>query len=113
VSTLDDFAAANKINEIDFLKIDVEGGEYCLLKGSQRLLSQSPNVIVMVEIEEDWSRRYGFKPEDAFALLKSLGFELYSWSSRQQRWSTNESELSKSRTVWATKNPRSLGAAFP
>jgi FkbM family methyltransferase len=113
VSTLDDFAAANRINEIDFLKIDAEGGEYCLLKGSQRLLSQSPNVIVMVEVEEDWCLRNGFKSEDTYELLKSLGFKLYSWSRRQQRWSTNESELSKSRTVWATRNPSLLETAFP
>jgi hypothetical protein len=112
VSTLDDFAAANHIDEIDFLKIDVEGGEYCLLKGSQHLLSRSPNVIVMVEIEEDWCLRNGFKTEDALQLLKSMGFSLYSWSKRQERWSTDESELHKCRTVWATKNLRSLEAAL-
>jgi hypothetical protein len=50
VSTLDGFAASN---QIDFLKIDVEGGESCLLKGSQCLLARSPDAIVMVEIEED------------------------------------------------------------
>jgi FkbM family methyltransferase len=111
VSTLDDFAASNNIDEIDFLKIDVEGGEYCLLKGSQHLLSRSPNVIVMVEIEEDWCLRNGFKTEDAFELLRSLGFTLYSWSKRQARWSTDASELSKSRTVWATRNSRLLDDA--
>ncbi len=113
VTTLDDFAAANQIDRIDFLKIDVEGGEYSLLKGSQRLLSQSPNVIVMVEIEEDWCLRYGFKTDDAFEVLRSLGFNLYSWSKRQAGWSTNESELNKSRTVWATRNPKLLEPAIP
>jgi FkbM family methyltransferase len=112
VTTLDDFAAANQIDEIDFLKIDVEGGEYLLLKGSQLLLTRSLNVIVMVEIEEDWCRRNGFKTEDGFELLKSLGFNLYSWSKRQEQWSTDQSELSKSRTVWATRNPRVLDAAL-
>jgi FkbM family methyltransferase len=112
VSTLDDFAAANHIDEIDFLKIDVEGGEFCLLKGSQHLLSRSLNVIVMVEIEEDWCLRNGFKTDDAFELLRSLGFNLYSWSKRHARWSTDESELSKSRTVWATRNAHSLDAAL-
>ena len=47
VITLDDFSDSQKIQAIDFLKIDVEGGEYCLLKGARRLLSQSPNAIVM------------------------------------------------------------------
>jgi FkbM family methyltransferase len=112
VHTLDDFAASNNIDQIDFLKIDVEGGEYCLLKGAHHLLARSPNVIVMVEIEEDWCLRNGFKPEDAFELLRSQGFTLYWWSKRQAQWSTDESELSKGRTVWATRNPRSLDAAL-
>lgn len=113
VTTLDDFANTNKIDEIDFLKIDVEGAEFCLLKGSQHLLSRSPNVVVMVEIEEDWCLRNGFKPDDAFELLKSLGFNLYSWSKRQARWSTDSSELHKSRTVWAARNPDLLKIAIP
>jgi FkbM family methyltransferase len=112
VSKLDDFAAAQKIDQIDFLKIDVEGGEYCLMKGAQRLLSQSPSVVVMFESEEDWCRRSGYKAEDSFDLLKSLGFGLYSWSKRQERWSTNESDLSKSRTVWAARSPELLQAAL-
>jgi len=113
VTTLDDFAAANKIDKIDFLKIDVEGGEYCLLKGSQDLLSRSPNVVVMVEVEEDWCLRNGLKTEDAVALLKGLGFNLYSWSPRQAQWSTDASELGKSRTVWAARNANLLEAAIP
>jgi FkbM family methyltransferase len=112
VSTLDDFAADQKIDQIDFLKIDVEGGEFCLLKGAQRLLSRSPNVIVMFENEEDWCQRSGCKTEDSLNLLKSLGFGLYSWSKRQGKWSTDETELSKSRTVWAAKSPDLLAAAL-
>jgi FkbM family methyltransferase len=38
VQTLDDFAAKNKINSIDLLKIDTEGWEFSVLKGSHRLI---------------------------------------------------------------------------
>jgi len=108
VVTLDEFATSNNIDEIDFLKIDVEGGEYCMLKGSRNLLSRSPNVVVMVEIEEDWCVRNGVKTEDAFGVLRSLGFTLYSWSTRQARWSTAQTEVSMSRTVWAARDPNFL-----
>ena len=77
VIPLDDFADAQKIEAIDF--IDVEGGEFCLLKGARRLLSRSPDVIVMFESEEDWCLRSGCKAEDSFELLRGLGFGLYSW----------------------------------
>lgn len=112
VTTLDDFASAEGIDTIDFLKIDVEGGEYCLLKGALSLLGRSPDVIVMFESEEDWCRRSGCKPEDSFDLLKSLGFHLFTWSKRQQQWSANESELGKSRTVWAARSPQLLHGAW-
>jgi FkbM family methyltransferase len=108
VIPLDDFADAQNIGPIDFLKIDVEGGEFCLLKGARRLLSQSPNVIVMFESEEDWCQRSGCKPEDSFELLKGLGFRLYSWSKRQQGWVTDERQLRNSRTVWAARSPSLL-----
>jgi FkbM family methyltransferase len=104
ITTLDDFADTNKIEAIDFFKIDVEGAEYRLLEGSRRLLSRSPNVIVMVEIEEDWCARNGVTVEDCLRLLKSMGLSLYSWSKRQARWVPDESQLSVSRTVWATRN---------
>jgi FkbM family methyltransferase len=108
VSTLDEFAAASGIDTIDFFKIDVEGGEYHLLKGSGQLLSRSPSVVVMVEIEEDWCLRNGHRVEDCFKLLKSLGFTLYSLSKQQNRWISDESELSACRTVWAARNPQLL-----
>lgn len=108
VNTLDDFAGTNGIDTIDFFKIDVEGGEYRLLKGSEQLLSRSPNVIVMVEIEEDWCLRNGHRMEDCFELLKSLGFTLWSFSKEQNRWTADERELSACRTVWATRTPQLL-----
>jgi hypothetical protein len=66
----------------------------------------------MFENEEDWCQRSGCKTEDSLNLLKSLGFGLYSWSKRQGKWSTDKTELSKSRTVWAAKSPDLLAAAL-
>jgi FkbM family methyltransferase len=111
VVTLDDFAASQKIDQIDFLKIDVEGGELCLLKGAKGLLMRSPDVVVMFESEEDWCQRSGCTAEDTFDLLRSLGFGLYSWSKRSGNWSTDARELNKSRTVWAARRSELLRAA--
>jgi FkbM family methyltransferase len=110
VSTLDDFSTARGITAIDFLKIDIEGAEFFLLQGARHLLSQSPDVIVMFESEEDWCLRSGCKTEDALNLLRGLGFGLYSWSKRQKRWSAIEDAPSTSRTVWAVRNPDLLNA---
>ena len=41
LSTLDDYCAANDIDRIDFLKMDVEGHELKVLKGAERMLAES------------------------------------------------------------------------
>ena len=41
LSTLDDYCAANDIDRIDFLKMDVEGHELNVLKGAERMLAES------------------------------------------------------------------------
>jgi FkbM family methyltransferase len=40
ISTLDKFCEKENINEIDFLKIDIEGHELFVLKGARRMLSE-------------------------------------------------------------------------
>jgi FkbM family methyltransferase len=49
VVTLDDSPEIVELPRVDFLKIDVEGGEADVLAGAHRLLARSPNILVMFE----------------------------------------------------------------
>lgn len=49
---LDSFVKKNKINEIDFLKIDTEGYEYEVLKGAKKLIEESRIHVIQFEFNE-------------------------------------------------------------
>ena len=52
VETLDNYVIKNKIENIDFLKIDTEGNEYSVLKGATYLLNQKKIKCIQFEFNE-------------------------------------------------------------
>ena len=75
VITLDEFMQVENIGDLDFIKIDVQGGELDVFKGSEKALQ---NVIgICTEIE--WSELYENQPmfADVDSYLKSHGFQLH------------------------------------
>ncbi|MDQ2713101.1 MAG: FkbM family methyltransferase [Acidobacteriota bacterium] len=102
VTTLDEWAQANDIGPIDFLKIDIEGGEYKMLLGSQWLLRSSPHLVVLFESDPQWCERAACSQQDSFRILESLGFHLYAWNKRSKQWVTDEAALLNAGMVWAS-----------
>jgi len=49
---LDDFCKKNSIDKIDFLKIDVEGHEFAVLNGSQKMIKDGKIKIIQFEFNE-------------------------------------------------------------
>tara|TARA_R110000868_G_scaffold28093_1_gene105738 strand:+ start:3033 stop:3653 length:621 start_codon:yes stop_codon:yes gene_type:complete len=56
--SLDEFCLQNKVNNVDFIKIDVDGCEYKILEGSKNILKKySPVLMIeMVNSEDDCNR---------------------------------------------------------
>ena len=106
MTTLDAWAAANAIGPADFLKVDIEGGEYRMFLGAREFVSASPDIVIMFECEEDWASRAGWKTQDLYELLRSLRFGLFAW--RSGGWTDNPDALAKSRTLWAARDRLSL-----
>jgi FkbM family methyltransferase len=104
VTTLDLFSRDHQIAGAAFLKIDVEGGEFLVLQGAQEFLQSSPEICIMFESDPEWCRRAGCRQEDAFELLRRLGFGLYTWESRSRRWSVSENVLLAAGMVWACRH---------
>jgi len=70
LTTLDDFCRNRNIQEIDFLKLDVEGHEYKVLLGSREMLTSGKIKIIQFEIGEcNIVSRVFFK--DFFELLNN------------------------------------------
>jgi FkbM family methyltransferase len=60
VRRLDDVLSEMRIGLIDFIKLDVEGGELGVLKGAQDLLSRLPRPVVLCEVLEQRTRPWGY-----------------------------------------------------
>lgn len=73
VQTVDNFVCQNNITDIGFIKIDVEGNEFNVLKGaSNTLKNQKP--LVYCELLRKHAKRFGYHPNDVIAYMKSLGY---------------------------------------
>ena len=62
------------LDNVDFLKLDVEGYEYNALLGASETLKRC-NPVVLIEVN-GLAQRYGFNDEDAKEYLVSLGYKL-------------------------------------
>ena len=73
---LDALLSGSEFERVDFIKIDIEGGELACLRGAESLLRQHRPVLI-VEVQSVSARRAGYRPEDILDLLSALGYEFY------------------------------------
>jgi FkbM family methyltransferase len=66
-------------DKIDFIKIDVEGGEFDVLKGAEALLKRDQPIIIF-ECGLGSSEFYDTKPLDLFRYLSKFNYKLYTLS---------------------------------
>ena len=71
---LDDFVEEHAIENIDFVKMDIEGFELQALRGFKRTMERCKKIIVHTEIEPRHMKRYGNSPELLMELMQGLGF---------------------------------------
>lgn len=78
VVLLDDYVRENGIENISFLKCDVEGGELRVMQGAKSILAGANPPIIMVEIYEGWTKSFGYEPRDLIRFLEQTGgYECY------------------------------------
>jgi FkbM family methyltransferase len=63
VRTLDSFCYDQKINNIDFIKCDIEGAELFALQGGKNILERN-HPKLFVEMLRKWSAKFNYHPND-------------------------------------------------
>jgi FkbM family methyltransferase len=76
---LDDWASSRAVRRIDFIKLDIEGGEYRALKGAESLLRQYRPVVV-AELNDVCLRRDSRMPQDVLLLLRTMQYNTFSFN---------------------------------
>jgi FkbM family methyltransferase len=72
---VDDFLAAQNINKVDLVKMDIEGAEIGALRGMKRTIANSPNLVLMMEYNPQALKAFGHEPIAALNEVRSYGFE--------------------------------------
>lgn len=77
VRRLDDWATEQKVGRVDFIKLDVEGGELDVLRGAEELLRRFEPVL-LVEVQDIRTAPWNYPASDIIHELAAKG---YSWFS--------------------------------
>jgi FkbM family methyltransferase len=74
-----------KQEEVNWIKIDVEGAEYEVLKGAQDILSKSSNITLLIEIHNLSAGDILYKPIQEFLSLRNFKIEFENASESGER----------------------------
>ncbi len=71
---LDDYVQAENIKNIVLIKADVEGAEGLVINGGLELIKRDMPTIIL-EISDEFCQRLGYRADDIFTTLKTLGYQ--------------------------------------
>lgn len=115
IITLDEFCHTRGINQIDFLKIDTEGGDLDVLKGAATMLREQKIDLVQVEagMNPGNSRHVSFESLKAFC--ESYKYFLYGIYEQVGEWPSREPHLRRTNPIFMSQrmielNAKSIGS---
>jgi FkbM family methyltransferase len=81
-TTLDACAEQLGIQEVDFLKVDIEGAEERAISGAEKLLKRSRNVHILAELYQPSAAQCGCDVDRLVMRLRDWGFRMFDITSR-------------------------------
>ena len=70
---LDDYVSRFPLKRVDFVKLDVEGGEREVLEGASSVLTKFRPIFIC-EVLDVTTQAWGYKAREIMLMLQSLGF---------------------------------------
>lgn len=70
MTTLDVYLEENRVGNVAFVKVDIEGAELMFLQGAERLFAQSVPPVFLMEMALAQSKNFGYLPNDLIEFLR-------------------------------------------
>jgi FkbM family methyltransferase len=74
VTRLDSWLATHNVERVDFIKLDVEGGELEALKGAAELLKRRPRPVILAEVQDIRTAPWGYRAKEILTRLREADF---------------------------------------
>lgn len=68
--TYNDYVESKNINNVDFIKIDIEGSELKFLNGGTKMFDQKIPPVMVIEMALDTTKPFGYVPDDLIKFIK-------------------------------------------
>jgi FkbM family methyltransferase len=75
---LDEWIARHAPDRVDFIKLDVEGGELDVLRGSNNLLEKRPRPIIFIEVQDIRTEPWGYRAKEIIGYLAQKNYAWFS-----------------------------------
>lgn len=80
IRALDDFLGAEKLSSVDFIKMDVEGGELEVLRGAAKLFQGPRLPALLLEVSDLRTAAWNYKAKEILHFLQEHGYVFFSIS---------------------------------
>ncbi len=77
MTTLDSYLERRSIDNVDFIKVDIEGSELMFLKGATRVFDQETPPIFLMEMALELTKHLNYLPNDLLAFINSKADYLF------------------------------------
>lgn len=102
VTTLDGLLKGTERQNVDFMKLDTEGFELFALQGAKETITNSKNIILMLECTPLGTARAGYTQRDVSDFIKSCGLLLFYFDEIRGKFCEDEEGLYRAGNIWAT-----------
>ncbi len=106
IDTVAHFCGRNRLDRVNFLKVDTEGNDFAVLQGAGEMLASHKIDLIMIEVGLNSKNRFHVPMEMVKNHLEGLGYLLFGIYNQMNEWPTKEPQLRRADLMFLSDNVR-------